>query len=138
MAYTILVHKKGETADPANFPPITLESVPLKVFLSCLCNSLYQFFLENNYLESKIQNGCTPVVSCILEHTSQMANVINKTRVKQISLIITLLDLKDAFDVVHHKLIFEILMHDHIPIHITNLIRNLYTDFQTSYYHISA
>ena len=52
-ACTILVHKKGDTADPANFRPITLESVPLKIFTSCLRNSLYQFLLENNYIESK-------------------------------------------------------------------------------------
>ena len=37
-ACTILVHKKGDTADPANFRPITLESVPLKIFTSCLRN----------------------------------------------------------------------------------------------------
>ena len=58
-AYTILVHKKGDTADPANFRLITLESVPLKIFTSCLRNSLYIyiyiFLLENNYIESKIQ-----------------------------------------------------------------------------------
>ena len=31
-ACTILIHKKDETDNPANFRPITLESVPLKVF----------------------------------------------------------------------------------------------------------
>ena len=131
-ACTILVHKKGDTADPANFRPITLESVPLKIFTSCLRNSLYQFLLENNYIESKIQKGFTPKISGTLEHTSQMANAINKARIKQRSLIITLLDLKNAFGEVHHNLIFEVLRYHHIPNQISNLIRNLYTDFHTS------
>ena len=58
----------------------TLESVPLKVFTSYLRYS-YQFF-ENNYIESKIQKGFTPKISGALEHTSQMANAINKAHIR--------------------------------------------------------
>ena len=43
-ACTILIHKKGDTNTPANFRPITLESIPLKVFTSCLRNSMHSFF----------------------------------------------------------------------------------------------
>ena len=35
-ACTILIHKKNDTNNPADFRAITLESVPLKVFTSCL------------------------------------------------------------------------------------------------------
>ena len=38
---TILIHKNSDTAYPANFRPITLESVPLKIFTSSLRNSIY-------------------------------------------------------------------------------------------------
>ena len=61
-----------------------------------------------------------------------MAHIINKARTKQRSLIITLLDLKNAFGEVHHNLIYEVLKYHHIPEHIENLIKDLYTDFQTS------
>ena len=61
-----------------------------------------------------------------------MAHIINKARVKQRSLIITLLDLKNAFGEVHHNLIYEVLEYHHIPDHIKNLVSSLYTDFQTS------
>ena len=131
-ACTILVHKKGDTADPANFLSITLESVPVKIFTSCLRNSVNQFLFENNYIERKIQKSFTPKISGALEHTSQMASVINKARTRQRSLIITLLDLKTAFGEVHHNLVFEVLKFHHIPCQVKNLIRNLSTDFRTS------
>ena len=50
-ACTIIIHKKGGTDEPANFRPITLESIPLKVFTSCLRNKTFQFLSENNYIE---------------------------------------------------------------------------------------
>ena len=61
-----------------------------------------------------------------------MAKAINKARIKQRSLIITLSDLKNAFGEVHHHLTFEVLRNHHIPNQISNLIQNLYTDFYTS------
>ena len=130
-ACTILIYKKRETDKPASFRSITLESIPLKVFTSCFRNKTFQFLVENNYIEQNIQKGFTPKLSGTLEHTAQMANIINKARTKQRSLIITLLDLKNAFGEVHHNLIYEVLDYPYIPDHVKNLIRSLYTDFQT-------
>ena len=123
-ACTILVHKKGE-AD---------ESIPLKVFTSCLRNSVYNysFLAANNYIEHNIQKGFTPNISGTLEHTAQMANIINKARIKQRSLVITLLDLKNAFGEVHRNLIQSVLEYHHVPHHIKHVIASLYTDFKTS------
>ena len=61
-----------------------------------------------------------------------MGHVINQARVKQRSLVVTLLDLKNAFGEVHHNLIQEVLSYHHIPEHIKCFVRNLYTDFKTS------
>ena len=71
-------------------------------------------------------------MSGTLEHTAQMANIINKARIKQRSLVITLLDLKNAFGEVHHNLITSVLDYHHIPEHIKLIIKSLYTDFKTS------
>ena len=56
-ACIILVHKKGANSDPANFRPITLESVPLKVFTPRLRNSIFHFLVQNIYIQCNIQKG---------------------------------------------------------------------------------
>ena len=131
-ACTILVHKKGDQDNHANFRPITLEPISLKVFTSCLRNKIFQFLAENNCIEHIIQKGFTPKLSGTLEHTAQMVHIINNARLKQRSLIITLLDLQNAFGGVHHNLISEVLKYHHIPPHIMILVKSLYRGFQTS------
>ena len=80
-ACTILVYKKG-CSDPANLRPSTLETVFLKIFNSCLPDSIFSFLTQNSLIEKKIQKGFTHRVSDVLEHTSMMAHVINKARLE--------------------------------------------------------
>ena len=61
-----------------------------------------------------------------------MASIIDKARIKQRSVVITLLDLKNAFGEVHHNLIKAVLNHHHVPLTIQALVTNLYDNFQTS------
>ena len=130
-ACTVLIHKKGNSDDPANFRPITLESVPLKVFTSCLRDSIFSYLYQNGFIEQQIQKGFAHGVSGTLEHTSMMAHIINKARLKQRSLVITLLDLKNAFGEVHRNLISCVLDYHHIPDSVQSVIANLYTDFHS-------
>ena len=55
------------------------------------------------------------MISGVLEHTSMMAHIINKARIKQRSAVITLIDLKNAFGEVYHNLISEVLCCHHVP-----------------------
>ena len=104
----------------------------LKVLTSCLRNSMYSFLTSNNFIEHNIQKGFTPNLSGTLKHTAQMANIINTARIKQRSLVIMQLDLKNAFGEVHHNLIQSVLEYHHIPEHTKCIIKSLYTDFKTS------
>ena len=132
MGCTVLMHKKGDTSDPSNFRPITLESVPLKIFTSCLRDSMFSCLSSNDYIEHKIQKSFLPKLTGTFEHTAQMSNIINKAWIKQRSLVITLLDLKNAFGEVHDNLIPEVLRYHHIPQHIQNMVHSLYCNFHTS------
>ena len=76
-ACTVLLHKKGDQSNPANFRPITLECTPLKIFTSCLRDSMFAFLSANGYIEHHIQKGFMPKLSGTYEHTAQMAHIIN-------------------------------------------------------------
>ena len=82
-----LIHKKNPTNDRSNFRHITLQSVPLKIFTSCARNSVFPLLKNNGFVGHQIQKGFTSNVS----------------RTKQRSLVVTLLDLKNDFDEVHHN-----------------------------------
>ena len=77
-ACTILIHKKENANDPANFRPITLQSVPLKVFTSCLRNNIFNLLSANDYIEHEIQKGFIPGLSGTFEHTCQVADIITQ------------------------------------------------------------
>ena len=79
----------------------------------------YKRALQANYL-------------ALLSTLHKLAYMISKARFKQRSLIITLLDLRNAFGEVHHKLIQRILEYHYIPEEIQQLIVSLYQYFHTS------
>ena len=61
-----------------------------------------------------------------------MGNIINKARIKKRSLVITLLDLKNAFGEVHHNFISSVLTYHDVPESMKSLISGLYTNSKTS------
>ena len=93
---------------------------------------MFTFLVENNYIEHNIQKRFTPKVAATVEHTAHMAHVINTAHIKQRSVIITLLDIKNAFSKLLHSLIYKVLQYHHLPCEISDLIQSLYTNFQTS------
>ena len=122
---TVLAYKKD-----SNFRPITLQPVLSKVFTSILWNRIYDFCYKNIYIESNLQKGFWDDISGCIEHTETLTHIINHARKKQRSLIITLLDLKNALGEVSHDLLLSILKYHHIHDHIINLVKSLYTNYQ--------
>src|SRR6218665_4021920 len=58
--YDSIIYKKGETSDPANFRPITLQPVWCKIFTTILKNRVYGFLSDNDFIDKKIQKGFWP------------------------------------------------------------------------------
>ena len=93
---------------------------------------MFIFLLASNFIEHKIQKEFTPHISGTFEHTAQMVYIINQARIRQRSLVVSLLDLKNVFGEVYHNLIQSVLHYHHIPDHIQIMIKSLYTNFKTS------
>jgi flagellar biosynthesis chaperone FliJ len=87
---------------------------------------MYEFLSKNNFIENRIQKGFTPGMSGTFEHTAHLAYLIRRAKKQQRSLTIALLDLRNAFGEVHHKLIQTVLKYHQIPEHFQNCIANLY------------
>ena len=122
---TILIYKKGDASDPSNFRPITLQSVPYKILSSIIRNRIYSFLEENNYIDKHVQKGFWPRIDGVAEHTQVLTNLMKDAKRNQRSIVVTLLDLKNAFGEINHKLIISALQYHHIPSEITNLIENI-------------
>ena len=129
---TVLAYKKGLADHPANCWPITLEPVIAKVLKSLIRNRIYAFLCKNQYIETNIQKGFWTGISGTIEHTELMSHLISHARQKQRSLVVTLIDLKNAFGEVHHELICAVLRFHHILRSIQKFILHLYDGFHIS------
>ena len=129
---TILIHKKSDAGDPGNFRPITLQSSAYKIFSSLLRNRLYSFLEKNNYIEKHHQKGFWPAVDGVAEHTQVLTHILRDAKLHQRAVTVVLLDLKNAFGEIHHNLIATALELHHVPDHIRQTIKNIYTNSRTA------
>ena len=88
--------------------------------------------MKNNYTETNVQKGFTPGVTGAYEHTAQLTHIIQQTKKKRRSLIVTHLDLKNAFGEVHYDLMPVVLDYHHIPPELIECIMSFYKEFATT------
>ena len=130
--FTILIHKKGDALNPSNFRPITLQPTLYKIFSTFINKRIYNFLEINSLINKNIQKGFYPKVDGLTEHTQLLTHMLKDAKKHQRSIIVTLLDLQNAFGEVSHNLISSTLDHHHIPSQIRNLIKFIYTDYAIS------
>ena len=129
-AISILIYKKGSSTNPENFRPITLQPVFAKIFSSVIRNRIYSFLVKNKYIETNIQKGFWDDISGTIEHTEHLTHIINHARLHQRQVIVTLLDLRNAFGTVDHRLIQKVLDYHHIPDEIKCIIKSYYENYK--------
>ena len=97
------IHKSGQKSDPANYRPISVLSVFMKIMERAIHKSIYTYLQEN-----KLQSGFRP-----LHSTTRTASLIDMTnRVlhnmdKGLLTGMASLDLSKAFDTLNHNLMIK-------------------------------
>lgn len=113
---TVLEYKKDSNEEPSTCRPINLQPIlPSKVFNSVPRNRIYDFCYKSKHIDSNPRKGFGDDISGYKERTESLTHVINQEWKMQRSLIITFLDLKNAFGEVSHDFLISVLKYHHIP-----------------------
>jgi len=126
---TILLYKKGDPTLVENFRPITLQSVPYKIFSSFIRNRLQTFLDVNKYHNNNIQKGFAHGQDGVLEHTEMLDFIMRDAKRTHRSYFVVLLDLRNAFGEVQHNLIRSSLRYHHVPESFIRVFDSIYSDF---------
>jgi hypothetical protein len=101
---TILLYKKGDREDPGNWRPISLTSVLYRVIMARVTKALFKIH-QRVPLVSLNQKGFIPGISGCAEHAARANSIIHDAMIKERSIFVVALDLRDAFGSIPHQLI---------------------------------
>ena len=127
---TILDYKSVSASDPGNFRSITLQPVMSKIFTVIIKNRIYDYLFQNNFIDLSTQKGFWSSISGTIEHTESLTYLLNNAKNKQIGLVVTLVDLQNAFGEVNHNFLSSVLKFHHLPDEMIHLINNLFSGYQ--------
>ncbi|KAK0141012.1 hypothetical protein N1851_022000 [Merluccius polli] len=85
--------------------------------------------LDNNYMNSSVQNGGVPGVHGCLEHTSVISKIIEDAKRNHGSLTVLRLDLTNAYGTIPHKLVETTLKTCHVPEQFQKLLQCYFDKF---------
>ena len=69
---TALAYKGDSASDPGNFRPITLQPVISKIFTAIIKNRIYDYLLQDNFIDQSTQKGFWSSISETIEHTKSL------------------------------------------------------------------
>ena len=91
---------------------------------------LLTFALANNYIDTSIQKGGIPEVSGCLEHTALLSQLIREAKTGKGDLVVTWLDIANAYGSMPHSLILTALERTHVPERMCQLVKSYHSDIK--------
>ena len=127
-----LIYKAGNTNDPSNFRPFALTSVVGKLFHKILSQRLEMYLKANNVIDSSVQKGLLTGLPGIFEHVYSLSAILQDVLTNKKPLMMTFLDLKNAFGSVSHQLIFDMLKAVRVPSAFFHYIQSFYSQLSVT------
>ena len=124
----VFIPKEDGAKSVEKFRTISLLNVEGKLFFSMKADRITDFLLKNKYINSSIQKGGIPKVSGCIEHTAILSQLIKEARNKKKNLVVTWLDIANAYGSIPHNVISAALEAAHVPEKTRDLIASYYSD----------
>ena len=124
---TVPIYKKGPTDDFGNFRPISLLSTTYKIFSGVLNDRLCDTAINCQWLSHE-QKGFLPGVNGVAEHTQLLQSAIEHSKERNRCLVITWLDLRNAFGSIPHGYLQQMFESLPIPGHLRKIMLAIYAN----------
>ncbi|GFS06189.1 reverse transcriptase [Elysia marginata] len=111
----VYIPKEQNSKEINQFCPISLLNVEGKIFFSVMATRLTKYLTENGYINTSVQKGGIPGVSCCLEHATMIWEAIQRAKLQELNLDVVWLDLANAYGSVPHGMIQLALKMYHVP-----------------------
>ncbi|CAL8079908.1 unnamed protein product [Orchesella dallaii] len=128
---TILIHKKGDPLNLANWRPISILRTLYKLYSGLLTTRVTDWILKNTIL-SPAQKGFMPFDG-VFEHNFILQKYMKDAKFAGKDIFIAWLDFADAFGSVPHDAPVAALTHYGAGDDICEIVRDMYTDTSTSF-----
>jgi hypothetical protein len=125
-AFISLISKSDRRSDPAEFRPIAVTNTAGKIFFTIISDRLQTFKVANNFIKRSIQKGFLSGVSGCVDHTFALWEALRDAKQEKRSIVVSWIDLANAFGSVRHNLIQFALNWYHVPPMIQALIFDYY------------
>ena len=111
----VFIPKEEGAKTVDQFRTISLLNVEGKLFFSLKADRITTFLLKNSLIDPSIQKGGIPGISGCLEHTSLVSQAIREAKKEKKNLVVTWLDIANAYGSIPHDVIKHALENAHLP-----------------------
>jgi hypothetical protein len=121
-----MIPKSDDTSHPNKVRPISVSNSEGRLFWTMYQERMSDFFLENKYIDIRIQKGFLKGVAGCVEHATLLWEALRKARKSKHQICGIFLDLANAYGSVMHNMIQFALWWYHVPKEIAELLYNYY------------